>query len=79
MESADKQVIMPVQSWTGTAERRIPPKVDYYTELMNWVQSALSEAEKNGNFNKKDQFSSLLKDLNHPSIVTAAKTAKEKE
>jgi hypothetical protein len=79
MESADKQVIMPVQSWTGRAERRVPPKVDYYTELMNWVQGALSEAEKNKNFNKKDQFLGLLKDLNHPSIVNAAKTTQEKE
>ncbi len=77
MESAGNQVIMPVQSWTGRAERRVLSKVDYYTELMNWVQGALLEAEKNRNFNKKAQFLSLLKDLNHPSIVTAAKTTKE--
>lgn len=79
MESSDKQVVMPVQSWIGTAERRVPPKVDYYTELMNWVQSALLEAERSKNFGKKDQFLILLKDLNHSSIVTAAKTTEEKE
>jgi hypothetical protein len=79
MESGDKQVIMPVQSWTGRAERRVQPKVDYYTELMNWVQSALSKAEKDKDFNKKDQFLSLLEDLNHSSIVAAAETTREKE
>lgn len=80
MESVSKKVSMPTQSWrVRRAERRCPPKVDCYSELMNWVQSALSEAEKNKDFNRKNQFLSLLKDLNCPRMVSAMKIAREKE
>jgi len=63
MEIANKQVSTPVRSWISRAERKHPPKVDYYSELTSWLQHAILEAEKNKNFNKKDQLSILLKDL----------------
>jgi hypothetical protein len=63
MELIDKQVSTPTQSWTSRAERRQSPKIDYYSELTSWVQRAILEAEKNKDFNKKDQLLSLLKDL----------------
>jgi hypothetical protein len=63
MELADKHVSMPAQSWTSRAERKCPPKVDYYSELRSWVQHGILEAEKNKDYNKKDQLLSLLKDL----------------
>jgi hypothetical protein len=63
MELIDKQVSTPVQSWTNRAERRNPPKIDYYFELRSWVQRAILEAEKNKDSNKKDQLLGLLKDL----------------
>jgi hypothetical protein len=63
MELVDKQVSTPTQSWTSRAERRHPPTIDYYSELRSWVQRAMLEAEKNKDFNKKDQLLSLLKDL----------------
>jgi hypothetical protein len=63
MELADKQVSTPTQSWTSRAERRHPPKIDYYSELRSWVQRAILEAEKTKDFNKKDQLLILLKEL----------------
>jgi len=63
MELADNYVSTPAQSWISRAERKHLPKVDYYSELRSWVQHAISAAEKNKDFNKKDQLLSLLKDL----------------
>jgi len=63
MELTDKYVSTSAQSWTSRAERKHPPKVDYYSELRSWVHHAILEAEKNKDFNKKDQLLSLLKDL----------------
>ena len=63
MNSADKQLSRSAQSWINRAERSHPPKVDYLSELRDWVQHVISEAEKNKEFNKKKQFLSLLKDL----------------
>jgi hypothetical protein len=63
MELENKQISTPAQSWTSRVERRQPPKVDYYSELRSWVQRAILEAEENKDFNKKDQFLNLLKDL----------------
>ena len=55
MELVDKRVDTSAQSWTRRAEGRHPPKVDYCSELGNWVQRAILEAEKNEDFNKEDQ------------------------
>jgi hypothetical protein len=63
MELADKQISKPAQSWPSRAERRHSPKVEYYSELRSWVQQVILEAEKNKDFNKKDQFLSLLEEL----------------
>jgi hypothetical protein len=63
MELVNKQLSTPTQSWISRAERRHTPKMDYYSELRSWVQRAILEAEKNEDFNKKDQLLSLLKDL----------------
>jgi len=37
--------------------------VDYSSELRNWVQHAISQAEEMKDFSKKGKFMSLLKDL----------------
>lgn len=63
MEITDKQVSTPVQSWTRRAEKKYPPKADYHSELSNWLQCAIIEAENNKDFDKKDQLLTLLKDL----------------
>jgi hypothetical protein len=52
-----------MQSWISRVERNHPHKVDYDSELRNWLQRAISEAEKNKNFHKKDQLLTLLNDL----------------
>jgi hypothetical protein len=51
------------QAWTSRAEKRPRPRIDYYSELRSWVQHVILEAEKNKDFDKKDQFLSLLNDL----------------
>ncbi len=63
MESVNKQINTPAKSWTCRVEGRHTPKVDYCSELKSWVQRAILEAERNKDFNKKDQLLSLLKDL----------------
>jgi hypothetical protein len=51
------------RSWTSRSERKHSDEVGFYPELRSWVQHAILEAEKNGNFEKKDQLLSLLKEL----------------
>lgn len=63
METTEKQVSTPAQAWIRRAERKQPPEIDYYTELSNWLQHAITEAEKNKDPNKKDQLLTLQKDL----------------
>jgi hypothetical protein len=63
MESTNKQSSTPVRSWSSRAGTRHPPKVDYDAELNAWVQHAIVEAEKNKDFNKRNQFLILLRDL----------------
>jgi len=71
MRLANKQLSRSVQSWIKRVERMHPPKVGYHSELRDWVQHVIIEAEKNKNFEKKSQFPSLLKDLN---VVSANRT-----
>jgi len=61
---ASKKLSRPAQSWINRVVRRHPPKVGYHSELRDWVQHVILEAEKNKDFEKKGQFLSLLKDLN---------------
>lgn len=63
MELTEKQVSTPAQSWVSRAEGEHPSRADYDSELRSWVKRAVVEAEKNKEFTKKDQLSSLLKDL----------------
>jgi hypothetical protein len=72
MRLANKQLSRSVQSWIKRAARRYPPKVGYHSELRDWVQHVIIEAEKNKNFEKKSQFLSLLKDLN---VVSSNRTS----
>jgi hypothetical protein len=63
VESTSKQASTPVRSWSSRVGIRHPPKVGYYAEFNAWVQHAIVEAEKNIDFDKKNQFLILLKDL----------------
>ena len=38
-------------------------ELDYLSELRDWVHHVISEAEKNKDFEKKERFLRLLKDL----------------
>jgi len=51
------------RSWTNRTERKHSVGAGFYPELRRWVQHAILEAEKNKNFEKKDQLLSLLKEL----------------
>ena len=63
MKSANKKLSRSAQSRTKKVEKKHSLKVDYYSELRDWVQHVLLEAEKNKDFKKKDKFLRLLKDL----------------
>jgi hypothetical protein len=63
MELTEKQVTTSAKEWIARAGRRLPYKSDYSLELKSWLQRAISDAEKNGNFQKKDQLLTLLDDL----------------
>jgi hypothetical protein len=63
MELTDKQVNTPAQEWISRAGKKHLHKVDYDSELKNWLHRAISEVEKNKNFHKKDQLLTLLNDL----------------
>jgi hypothetical protein len=63
MKLANKQLGRSAQSWVRRVERKHQPKVGYHSELKDWLQQVILEAEKNKNFKKKDQFLGLLKDL----------------
>ena len=64
MKLANKQLSRSAQSWINRVDRRHPPNVGYHSELRDWVQHVIMEAEKNKDFEKKGQFLSLLEDLN---------------
>ena len=72
MKLANKQLSRSAQSWIRRVEGRHQPKVGYHSELRDWVQHVILEAEKDKDFKKKDEFLSLLKDLN---VVQANCTA----
>ena len=64
MKLANKQLSRSAQSWINRVDRRHPPNVGYHSELRDWVQHVILEAEQNKDFEKKSQFLSLLEDLN---------------
>lgn len=58
MELANKSASARVRVKTvGTDESK------FYSELRNWVNGAIFEAEKNKDFDKKNRFMSLLREL----------------
>jgi len=64
MKLKNMQLSRPTQSWIKRRNRKPQIKVDLHSELRDWVQYVIMEAEKNKDFKKKDQFLSLLEDLN---------------
>jgi uncharacterized Ntn-hydrolase superfamily protein len=63
METFKERSNVSARSWTRRAERKHAVEAGFYPELRTWVQRAILEAEKRGNFEKKDQLLSLLKEL----------------
>jgi len=64
MKLKNIQLSRPTQSWIKRRNSKPQIKVDLHSELRDWVQYVIMEAEKNKDFKKKDQFLSLLEDLN---------------
>jgi hypothetical protein len=51
------------RSWTRRAEHKHRVEAGFYPELRMWVQHTIMDAEKRGNFRKKDQLLDLLREL----------------
>ncbi|NIO38113.1 hypothetical protein GTO27_10490 [Candidatus Bathyarchaeota archaeon] len=64
MKLANKQLRRSAQSWMNRVEKKPPLNMNYNSELRDWLQHVILEAEKNKDFKRKDQFQSLLEDLN---------------
>ncbi len=79
MKSVDKQASTPIRSRTSIAERRYSPKAEDHSELRSWTHRTLLDAEKDQNFYKKDQFLSLLENLqNRPTMVSTMGVTRRK-
>jgi hypothetical protein len=63
MEIENKQLSKSTQSWIKRIERKDLPKLDYHSELRNWIECVILQTEKNKDFEKKNRFISLLEDL----------------
>jgi len=63
MEIENKQLSKSTQSWIKRIERKDPSRLDYHSELRNWIECVILQTEKNKDFQKKNQFISLLEDL----------------
>jgi len=63
MELTERHENMPSRSWTRRADKKYLPDADYCSELRSWLQHAILEAEKNKNFDKKDELIILLREL----------------
>jgi len=63
MEIMKEQSNRPARSWTQRVERKHSAEACFYPELRSWVQHAILDAEKRGDFEKKDQLLSLLNEL----------------
>ena len=64
MKLKNIQLSRPTQSWIRRRNRKSQIKVGLHSELRDWVQYVIIEAEKKKDFKKKDQFLDLLEDLN---------------
>jgi hypothetical protein len=65
MKLKNIQLNRATQSWIKRRDRNPQIKVGLHSEPRDWMQHAIIEAEKSTDFKKKDQFLSLLEDLNH--------------
>lgn len=63
MEMENKQLNKSTQSWIKKIERKDLSKSDYHSELKNWMECVILQAEKDKDFKKKNRFASLLEDL----------------
>ena len=63
MKSADETLDQSMQSQAKRVKRRPLSRVDYYSELRDWVQHVILGAEKHKSFKKKEKFLRLLEDL----------------
>jgi hypothetical protein len=63
METLRERSNESARSWTRRVERKPSVEASFYPELRTWVQRAILEAERRGDFEKKDQLLSLLKEL----------------
>ena len=59
----EKHTEKSARSWLSHTERKHQIEEDFVPELRTWVQHAILEAEKRGDFERKDQLLSLLKEL----------------
>jgi hypothetical protein len=64
MKLKNTQLNRATQSWIKRRDRKPQIKVGLHSEPRDWMQHAIVEAEKSTDFKKKDQFLSLLEDLN---------------
>lgn len=63
MELVGGPVVTAVRSWISRVDGRHSSRVDCFSELRSWVNCVILIAEKNRDFNKRDLFLSLLKEL----------------
>ena len=63
MEIENKQLSKSTESWIKRIERKDLPRLDYHSELRNWIECVILQTEKNKDFKKKNQFIRLLEDL----------------
>ena len=65
MKLKDVQLSRPTQYWVKRSDRKPQIKAGLHSELRDWVQYVIMEAEKNKDFKKKAQFLSLLDRSEH--------------
>ncbi|MDH5460776.1 MAG: hypothetical protein OEX09_00905 [Candidatus Bathyarchaeota archaeon] len=63
MKSTNKHLGRSRQLQAKKVKREHSSEVDYHSELRDWVQHVILEAEKNKDFKKKEKFLRLLEDL----------------
>jgi len=64
MKSTNKQVGRSTQSWINRVDRRRQIDLGYSSELRDWLQHVIMEAEETKDLKKRAHFQSLLNDLN---------------
>ncbi len=53
MKLANKQLRRSAQSWMNRVEKKPPLNMNYNSELRDWLQHVILEAEKNKDFKRK--------------------------